>query len=140
MSFLQKTDYKGWISTDLLNQITGNDDTALETPEEIAEQRIKDACAAKYSIDSEFAKTSTSRNRTLLRWMLCLSVYYIYHDIPDNDVPARVIKDYDDCIAELEQIATGKLSVELDRIVETDGTTTTNFKWGADTARNHSPY
>ena len=139
-SFLAKTDYKGWLSTSLIDQITGGDDTALDGPELIAQQRIIDACAAKYNMDAEFAKTSTARNRTLIRWMLSISCYFIYHDISDDDIPARVIKDYDDCIAELDKIAQGKLSVDMDRVLETDGTTTNMFKFGCDTARSHSPY
>jgi phage gp36-like protein len=139
-TFLTKDDYKGWLSTDLLDQITGGDDTALDNPELMAEQRIKDATLAKYNTDAEFAKSGSSRNRTLLRWMLSIACYFIYHDIADDDIPARVIKDYDDCVAELEKVAAGKLSVDFDRLTETDGTTTTLFKYGSDTARSHSPY
>ena len=139
-SFLLKTDYKGWLAESLIDQITGGDDTALETPESIAEQRIKDACSAKYNVDVEFAKSGTSRNMTLIRWMLSISCYFIYHDISDDDIPARVIKDYDDCCAELDKIAAGKLSTSLDKLTEADGTNTTLFKWGSDTPRSHSPY
>jgi len=139
-TFLLKTDYKGWLSESLIDQITGGDDTALETPELIAEQRIKDACSSKYAIDAEFSKTDSSRNMTLIRWMLSISCYFIYHDISDDDIPARVIKDYDDCCDELDKIASGKLSTSLDKLTEADGTNTTLFKWGSDTPRSHSPY
>jgi phage gp36-like protein len=139
-TFLLKTDYRGWLSESIIDQITGGDDTAIDGPELIAEQRIKDACATKYNMAAEFAKTSTERNRTLLRWMLSLSCYFIYHDISDDDIPARVIKDYDDVVAELDKIAQGKLSVDMDRVLETDGTTTTMFKFGCDTVRSHNPY
>lgn len=139
-TFLAKTDYKGWLSSTLIDQITGGDDTALENPESIAEQRIKDACGTKYDMDAEFAKTGTSRNMTLMRWMLAISCYFIYHDISDDEVPPRVIKDYDDCIMELEKIAAGKQSVAFDPLLDSEGAKVTMIQWGSDTARSHSPY
>ena len=138
--FLAKTDYAGWLSSSLIDQITGGVDTNLDGPELIAEQRIKDACVARFNMDAEFAKSGASRNRTLMRWMLSISCYFIYHDISDDDIPARVIKDYDDVCAELDKIAQGKLSVDMVRLLNTDGTTATMFVSGYDTMRTHSPY
>lgn len=139
-SFISKTDYKGWIDADLIDQITGGDDTNLDGPEEIAAQMIRDKTYGKYDIDAEFAKTGTNRNRTLIRWMLSIAVYFIYHDISDDDIPARVIKDYDDCVAELEKIASGKGSVDFERLTNTEGVSVTTFQYGCDQVRSHNPF
>lgn len=120
MDFIAKEDYSSRINADVLEQLLGGDDAKLEDPEADAAQLIADRLSAKYNISAELGKTGAARNRSLVRWMLCLSLYYLYGSVADDDIPARVVKDYDDVIAELNRIA-GNGSCELQRI--TDSTT-----------------
>lgn len=137
-AFITKDDYNTWIGPQMLVQIIGTDYTLLEPSERMAEQMIRDATEGKYDLNGELAKTGTSRNQTLIRWMLSIATYFIYHDIADQDIPERVIKDYDDVRKELDAIAAGKRGVGLDPLTGADGLPTTSFQWGSEPARSHN--
>jgi phage gp36-like protein len=139
MSFLEQTDYNVSISTDLLNQIIDGDEDLLDNAESDSAQIITDRIGDKYSVDSELQKQGDERNRTLVRWMRVLSMYYIYGRIPDEQIPERVVKDYDDVIKELDKISSGKYATSLARI-EVDGTVKTSIRMGSNAQRTHNPY
>ncbi|MBV5337438.1 MAG: DUF1320 family protein [Deltaproteobacteria bacterium] len=140
-TFLVKTDYSAKIDSLLLEQITGGSDTILDLTEADAACEITDKLGARYKVDDELAKTGDGRNRTLVRWMLNLSVYYLYGRVADMDIPERVVKDYDDTLAELEKIAMGKLSCGIERITDsTTGAVITKLRMGSNAQRSHNPY
>ena len=117
--FLTRDDYPSKIDLALLDQITGEDDTILDQTESDAAQAIIDRIGDKYKVEAELGKSGDGRNRSLIRWMLNISVYYLYGRVADADIPDRVVKDYDDTKRDLEKIAAGKLSCTIDRITDT---------------------
>lgn len=139
-TFITIDDYKGKRSARILDLITGEDDSILNTAETTAIGIITDRLAERYDLAAELAKTDTSRNVSLVRWILALSIYDIYSRIPDEQVPERVIKDYDDTMSELEKIQIGKLGCSLTRETDTEGETITRFRMGNNTPRTHDPY
>lgn len=139
-TFLRSTDYDNWIGETLMRQIIGTDFDLLNSPENMAQAMITDACGTKYNLPAEFAKTGDNRNHTLRRWMLSIAAYFIYHDIADVDIPERIIKDYDDVRSELSQIASGKRGVDLDSLEDEDGNDLTSFSYGSDSVRSHDIY
>lgn len=139
-NFLKGTDYDNWIGESLMRQIIGSDFDLLNSPENMAQSMITDACGSKYNLSIEFAKTGESRNHTLRRWMLSLAAYFIYHDIADVDIPERIIKDYDDVRLELSQIAAGKRDVDFVRLVDESGYERTSFLSGSESQRTHNIY
>lgn len=139
-SFLTKEDYDTWIGPSMLGKIIGTNYALLEPSERMAEQMVRDATEGKYNLNGELQKTGTSRNQTLVRWMLSIAAYFIYHDIADQDIPERVLKDYDDVRAELNLIASGKRGVGLDPLTEADGSPVTSFAWGSEPKRSHNFY
>lgn len=139
-TFLKRTDYDSWVGVSIMQQLIGTNNARLDDPELMAQGMITDACGDKYDMVTEFARTSTSRNNTLKRWMLSLATYFLYHDIADIDTPDRVVKDYDDTRAELRDIASGKRDVNFSRLTDDDGYSLTSFTYGSDTVRTHDPY
>lgn len=139
-TFITYDDYKSKRSARILDLITSNDDTLLDTAEETAISIINDRLSERYNLIAEFAKTETSRNPSLVRWVLSISLYIVYSRIPDEEVPERVIKDYDDTIAELEKIQQGKLSCSLQGVINVEGDIKTRFRMGNNTPRSHDPY
>jgi hypothetical protein len=139
-TFLKSTDYDNWIGETLMRQIIGTDFSLLNSPENMAQAMVTDACGNKYDLPAEFAKTGDDRNHTLRRWMLSIAAYFIYHDIADVDIPERIIKDYDDVRSELAQIASGKRDVDFTRLEDEDGYDQTNFMYGSDSVRTHDIY
>jgi len=108
-------------------------------PENMAIGMVRDACGQRYDITAELSKTGSSRNATLIRWMATLTAYLLYGSIADNDVPERVVKNYDDVMSELRLVNSGKMSVQLDRISDSTGKKT-RFQFGSETRREHNAF
>lgn len=115
--YLVKADYKNRISTDLLNIIIAesgnNGDDILATVSKIAEDTISTLAGVLYSLTAEYAKTGAQRNHLILSWALSIACYEIYQRIPDESVPEKVIKNYNDTITSLEKCSMGKYPLAL---------------------------
>jgi len=139
--FIDKTkDFKGFLSTRILTKLNNEYDSELINAEKLAIGMVRDACADKYNMDAELARTGTERNATLIRWLAILATYFMYNDVADDDIPERVIKNYDDVVSQLSRINSGKESVQFTRLTDSDGETTTKFMYGSDTRRSHNAY
>lgn len=137
--FLEITDFETKLSTDIRNQITDSNDAILEDAELHAMAVIEDAFYNKYDLDAEFAKLEDERHKNLLRWMLNLTLYFIYERIPDEQVPERVVKNYDDTVKEIEKIEQGKRNTSLTKLIREDNDRKeTNIRWGGNTKRTHN--
>ena len=75
-----------------------------------------------------------------MRWTIAIVIYTIYARIPDDEVPERVIKDYDDAIRELELIQQGRLSCTLTLNTDSEGETVSRIRMGSNDPRTHDPY
>ncbi len=138
-TFINYSDYQGTKTTRILDLLIGDDDTILETVETTAIGIITDRLAERFDLPAELAKTGSDRNPSLMRWVIALCTYTVYARVPDDDVPERVIKDYDDTLKELDKIQQGR-SCSLQRILDTEGEVKTRFRMGNDTPRTHDPY
>lgn len=139
MGFLQQTDYKTFINEQLLNKLLSGDPGKLDDSEEMAEGYIYGKLSTLYNIREEFTRSGSDRNSTLLRWMLCLSVYFIHNTVADLDIPDRVTKNYDDARREINAVAQGKESTDIMPLT-VGGKTKTRFRWGSSPKRSHNPY
>ncbi len=129
MDFITKEDYYSRITSDILDQITNKEDTLLDNPEADAAALITDKIGFKYNVRGELGKTGAARNRSLVRWIVTISLYYLYGRIMGDDVPERIVKDYNDVIAELNKIS-GTGSCELERLTNaTTGQPETNISF-----------
>ncbi len=116
--YLQKIDYKTRINTNLLDIIikdvlTDTGESLLEAVDKMATDTITTKAGLLYDVAPEFAKTGITRNYMIVSLALCIAVYEIYQRIDDNDVPTKVIKNYDDAMEELERIAKGNSPLNL---------------------------
>ncbi len=141
MTFLTINDFLLKLSENIRNQITNGIDSVLDDAEMHATAIIQDAFFNKYDLNAEFAKTDEERHKNLLRWMLNLTLYFIYERIPDKEVPERIVKNYDDTMTEIKQIEQGKKNTSLLKLVNEDtDRNETNFRWGSNEKRSHNPY
>ena len=69
-----------------------------------------------------------------------LAVYFFYERIPDEQVPARIVKNYDDTRSDLEKIARGKMHTTLESMLNDDETKKTIFSWSSNPPREHNPF
>ncbi len=76
----------------------------------------------RYEIDLEFQKTASDRHASIIFYLKNICLYILYERIEDNDVPERIIKNYNDTIETLREIAQGKLPLSLPiKEEDTDG-------------------
>lgn len=139
MDFLQQSDYKSFINPQLLNMLLEGDTGKLADAEDMASGYIRSALSARYNLAAEFSRSGDGRNKTLVRWMLSLSVYYLHNTVADTDIPERVAKNYDDVRKEIEAVASGKMATDLTPI-QKDGKIKTRFRWGSSPKRSHNPF
>ena len=141
MNFLTVADFVLKVPEYIRNQITDTNDAILDDAELHATAIIQDAFFDKYDLNAEFMLTEEDRHKNLLRWMLNLSLYFIYERIPDNQVPERVVKNYDDTMQEIKLIEQGKRNTSLTKLINEDTLRPeTNFRWGSQEKRNNNPY
>jgi len=118
--YIQPEDFKGRISSDLLDMATEEDEDILAYCSKIAEDSIKGYIGHMYDITAELAKTALDRNFQLLSWALSIAVYHIFLRLPDVDIPEKVSKDYEGCLGDLENISKGKFTINLASLPESE--------------------
>ena len=136
--FINKQDFKSKINLEILEQILEGDDSLIEDAETTAQAIVVDALCKQYDLSAEWDKTGKDRNRRLLNWMLNMMAYFLYGGIPDNEIPERITKDYDDTRKELKLVEDAKIAVNLPHLVDDTGRTKTKFAWGSLPPRQHS--
>lgn len=139
MDFLQQSDYNSFINPQLLIMLLEGDTDRLEDAEDMASGYIHSNLSARYNLTTEFSRSGDGRNKTLVRWMLSLSVYYLHNTVADTDIPERVAKNYDDVRKEIEAVAAGKMATDL-MPLQKDGKVKTRFRWGSSPKRSHNPF
>ena len=139
-TFLNYDDYKTRVTPRILDLLTGDADQLIDVAESEAAQTITDRLGERFDLTAEFAKTGSSRNRSLMRWAITIAIYIIYARVPDEQIPERVIKDYDDTIRELELLQQGKLGCSLKRLTDSGGEIISRFRMGNNNPRTHDPY
>lgn len=139
--FIVKADYLHQIKTYKLDQIIEATDSTLDLAEDEAIGIILEMLSSRYDMNLEFAKSGANRNKALLRWVKCLTIYYIYERIPDAMVPERVVKNYEDTMEMLNKISDGKMNTTLAPLTELDqdgnSEPQTKTRWGSVRAKAH---
>ena len=130
--FLQQDDMKAGIRAYRLDQIIDADSTVFDAAAVESESYLRNILdGAGYDAAYELGRTGTFRDGTLLSWCRYLCIYKLYERVPDEAVPERVVKNYDDTIAMLRRVADGRMNLDLQRKTAEDGGKKTKFQWGS---------
>lgn len=140
ISFLEERDYVVFISPTALQKVVRQNINLEKDSEFLAYSYISDKLSKRFDIESEIQNKGDVRNPTLVRWMTVLAIYYLYQSIPDDEIPERVIKNYDDVIKEMQRVASGKDNTNLSSITDSDGNSSTVFQWSSQKRRTHNPF
>jgi hypothetical protein len=139
-TFVTKDDYKDQMRTYRLDQILEaaeeDEEVILDTAENEAISLVKDTLATRYDVSSIFGAVGNARHLTVLRWVKVLVIYIIYERIPDEQVPARVVKNYDDVLKWMEAVESGEKNIDgLPPLTTGDGNggtqPVTRRRWGS---------
>lgn len=138
-NWITSADYLQKITNDRLQQIIEGNTDRLDEAETTAVAVVKDALFQWYDTDSIFATTGSDRPAQVVRWCVNLALFYLYERVPDKLVPERVVQNYEQTLATLQDIEDGKKSVDLQKKTDDDGENVNKFRWGSQTARTQQP-
>ena len=139
MQFTTADDFKGVLAPGALTSLQGTAYENLNEAEALAISELS-PIRDKYDVDGELAKTTTGRNRELLRMVVNITAYYLYNTVPDDDIPQRIIDNYKHEIDCIKAIAKGGYCTLDPLNDETTGEVKTNFRSGSDDLRSHDPF
>lgn len=137
--YLEPSDYLIYISEDTLRKMLRSDNYKLTEAEGNAVSHL-DRLREKFNIEAELIRTGDNRNRILVRWLASLSVYYLYQCVPDDEIPERVIKNFNDAVDEIGRVASGRDACTLERKTDSTGRAKTSFVYSSNKRRTHNPF
>jgi len=122
--YIEKQDYQLRIRLDLLDILLENISTALggneltptailQAANKIATDTIATKAGVLYNVVDELAKTADARNGYLIALGISIGLYEIYQRADDEQIPEKVIKNYNDALNVLDAIAKGKEVLDL---------------------------
>lgn len=139
-NFLTLPDYLVFITQGALQKILRDNETKLIDSERMAYGYVYEKLSASFNLDAEIQKREGNRNPALVRWMAVLAIYYIYQSVPDNEIPERVRLNYEDAIAEIQRVASGKDNSTLQPVTSADGTVRSRSRFYYQPRRSHNPF
>lgn len=121
--YLEKADYTRIDSGLLQLLLTQDENEILSAANKIAIDTIKTKVGVLYNITAELEKTADARNGYILSLAMSIGLFEIYQRIDSEDIPKKVIKNYDDAMDTLDDISKGKSPLDLPaKGSENDGT------------------
>lgn len=134
-TFIERSDYHN-MRDSILNQIVDDDDALLDGVELEAIEEVKNYLFQHYDTTTIFSQTGDDRSKLVLKWCKHVVLYIAHERIPDDQVPDRIIKNYDDTISLLTRINSGKMNVDLPRVQNDEEENKTKFRWGSQNRRS----
>lgn len=139
IDFLIMADYLVYITEGALQKIIRDNDTKLTDCERMAYGYVYEKLSNRFNLDKEIQKKGDDRNPALVRWMSVLAIYYVYQSIPDEEIPERVRQNYEDVIAEIQRVASGKDNSTLEPVT-VNGAVRTRSKFYYNARRSNNPF
>lgn len=115
MNFITLDDLNIYIKANVLNDISENNNSLLDSLESIAKSCIESYIGHYYDTTEEFGKTGTDRNHFLVSLMIDIFLYHLATRLTPTQVPDIRQQRYDGAIATLEKINSGKVAINLTR-------------------------
>ena len=131
MIWITESDLKSNLRAYRMNQITDAEPDVLDQAESEALATVKDALHAHFDVSAIFGSSGSARPQQVVSWMKHIILFKIYERVPDDQVPDRVVKLYDESMKMLDSIAAGERSIDLPRRNNADGIPKTKFRWGS---------
>ncbi len=143
--FITKDDLNANIRAYRLSQILDDDTDGVIVGQvlETAEQLVKDHLFQHYDTEVLFLQSGAARKKNVLGWCRHIAMYQLYERVPDELVPERIVKNYNETMDFLMKVAEGRFPVDLPRRTATDPETglaapKTKTRWGSQPSRSHN--
>ena len=112
MAFLTTNDLT--MSPTAQAQLIGIDSDIFNDSFATAEAYLNDRLVHMYDMDAELTKTGTSRRLTLVKIGVKIAEWEAYKQAPQVNIPAQAEYNYNEAMAQLDQVEEGKLLTNLD--------------------------
>ena len=112
MAFLKKPDYFSSINMDVLDALTGGDDTIIDELSNEAIEEVKSYLNARYDVDTIFAATGTDRNKTVLMYCKEIALFHIYSIYTFRAIPEIRITRYKNSFKWLKGVSVQQINPE----------------------------
>lgn len=112
MPFIKKPDYFSSINTEVLDGLTGGDDTIIDELSAEAVEEMKSYLNARYDVKLIFGAVADARNKTVLMYTKDIALYHIYSMYGLMAVPENRTTRYKKAIQWLEQVCQQKINPE----------------------------
>ena len=139
MAFLNKTDVERGLDTYVIDQLTDTDDTIVTEAIKDAEQRIREKISPRFDMDVEFAKTGATRQRSLLKHAIALTIYYLYERLNTNVLPEAKVISYQMAEQWLNDVYEGRIVSGL-ATVDEENQTGWPLRWGSQPKKGNQTY
>ncbi|TAG31891.1 MAG: DUF1320 domain-containing protein [Sphingobacteriia bacterium] len=116
--FLKETDYDPFIKAEIKKSITGtllpnNVSIKQLAAEETATAMIREYIGGRYNCDLVFAAVDSARNMFIVKCVIVITLYSLYHQTGMKDIPEHRQNDYDDTVKWLEKVGQGSIPTSL---------------------------
>mgnify|MGYP003651414783 CR=1 FL=1 len=139
MAFLDKTDVERGLDAYVIDQLTDTDDAIVTEAIQDAEQRIREKISPRFDMDVEFAKTGATRQRSLLKHAIALTIYYLYERLNTNVLPEAKVISYQMAEQWLNDVYEGRIVSGL-ATVDEENQTGWPLRWGSQPKKGNQTY
>lgn len=98
MAFLELADYYDQVTTQVLTEVTGGDDSLRTKAEAAAIDEMSSYLSARYDTVQIFNKTGNARNKLIAMYMVDIVLYHLHSRIAPHSVPELRTTRYKDAI------------------------------------------
>ena len=113
MIFITTNDLKTFVKDNVINDITENDSTLIDSIEMISIQTIDSYIGHYYDTDTEWKKTGTDRNTYLIQLIIDIMLYHLSTRLTPTQIPETRQLRYNNVILYLKDIASGKIVPQI---------------------------
>ena len=139
MAFLVKADLLNYIDTSTIDQLTDGTDTYVVNAISEAEDRIREKISPRYDLDVEFAKTGTTRNSSLLKHAINISILYLFQRTYTDVLPEGREMANDTAEKWLNDVYEGRINVTL-ATNDDNNEQGWPLRWGSETKKGSQSY
>ena len=136
MVFLTEQDFKDQILDTILDNVIGNNEALLDSAEMKAIAQMTAALNLRYDVPAIFSATGSSRNASVVMYLVDIVLYHLHSRINPGQVPQLRETRYGDAIKWMEMVAKGQFLPDLPVPAGANEGEKDNVRYGSRTARN----
>ncbi len=110
MSFLVKTDFKYSIDLNVLDALTGGDDTIWQELSDEAVNEMKSFLSSRYDVVTIFAIIGTGRDKTIVMYCKDITLYHLYSLYNFKSIPQIRINRYNHALQWMQDVSAQKIN------------------------------